>query len=62
VVLYWSIFPPEYYPIEWISIHKDEIEKLPLDLIKELYDKLSTKTKGEWKRFAQEVEKLDDGI
>lgn len=55
-------FPPEYYPLEWISIPKEEIEKLPLELIKKLYDKLSTKTKGEWKRFAQELEKLDDGI
>jgi hypothetical protein len=55
-------FPPEYYPKEWISIPKDEIENLPLQLIKNLYDKLSTKTKGEWKRFAQELEKLDDGI
>jgi hypothetical protein len=55
-------FPPEYYPKEWISIPKDEIENLPLELIKKLYDKLSTKTKGEWKRFAQELEKLDDGI
>lgn len=55
-------FPPEYYPIEWISIPKDEIEKLPIELIKKLYDKLSTKTKGEWKRFAHELEKLDDGI
>ncbi len=55
-------YPPEYYPIEWISISKDEIENLPLELIKKLYDKLSTKTKGEWKRFAYELEKLDDGI
>ena len=55
-------FPPEYYPMEWISIPIEEIEKLPLELIKKLYDKLSTKTKGEWKRFVQELEKLDDGI
>jgi hypothetical protein len=55
-------FPPEYYPKEWISIPKVEIENLHLELIKRLYDKLSTKTKGEWKRFAQELEKLDDGI
>ena len=44
------------------NIPKEEIENLPLVLIKKLYDKLSTKTKGEWKRFAQELEKLDDGI
>lgn len=55
-------FPPEYYPVEWISISKEEINKLPIELVKKLYDKLSTKTKGEWKRFAQELEKLDDGI
>ena len=40
----------------------EEIEKLPIDLIKKLYDKLSTKTKGEWKRFGHELQKLDDGI
>jgi hypothetical protein len=57
-----SKFPPEYYPIEWITIPKEEFENLPTELIKKLYDKLSTKTKGEWKRFAQELEKLDDGI
>jgi hypothetical protein len=57
-----SKFPPEYYPVEWITIPKEEIENLPTELIKKLYDKLSTKTKGEWKRFAQELEKLDDGI
>ncbi len=32
------------------------------DLIKKLYDKLSTKTRGQWKRFANELEKLDDEI
>ena len=57
-----KIFPPEYYPTEWIKLSVEEIEKLPIDLIKKLYDKLSTKTKGEWKRFAQELQKLDDGI
>jgi hypothetical protein len=57
-----SKFPPEYYPVEWINIPKEEIENLPTELIKKLYDKLSTKTKNEWKRFAQELEKLDDGI
>jgi hypothetical protein len=57
-----SKYPPEYYPVEWISNSKEEINKLPIELVKKLYDKLSTKTKGEWKRFAQELEKLDDGI
>lgn len=57
-----SKFPPEYYPVEWITIPKEKIENLPTELLKKLYDKLSTKTKGEWKRFAQELEKLDDGI
>jgi hypothetical protein len=57
-----SKFPPEYYPVEWITIPKEEIENLPTELVKKLYDKLSTKTKGEWKRFAQELKKLDDGI
>lgn len=55
-------FPPEYYPKEWVLISKDVIEKLPLELIEKLYDKLSTKTKGEWKRFAQALKKLDNGL
>jgi hypothetical protein len=38
------------------------VERLPTEIIKKLYDKLPTKTKGEWKRFAKELEKLDDGI
>ena len=57
-----NIFPPEYYPVEWIKISDDEVQKLSLELIKKLYDKLSTKTKGEWKRFAQRLLKFDDGI
>ena len=57
-----KVYPPEYYPTEWILIQPDEIEKLPLELIKKLYDKLSSKTKGEWKRFAHKLEKYDDGI
>jgi len=55
-------FPPEYYPPEWIDIAKEEIEKLPVELIKKLYDKLSSKTKGHWKRFAHKLEQLDDGL
>jgi len=55
-------YPPEYYPVEWISIPDSELEKLPIALIKNLYDKLSTKNKGEWKRFALALKKYDDGI
>lgn len=55
-------FPPEYYPREWILISKEEIQELPLELIKKLYDKLSSKSKGDWKRFAQELQKYDDGM
>lgn len=40
-----SLYPPEYYPVEWITIPKEEIANLPTELIKNLYDKLSTKTK-----------------
>ena len=29
-------FPPEYYPIEWIKLSIDEIENLPIDIIKKL--------------------------
>ena len=57
-----QVYPPEYYPAEWISISPDEIEKLPVELVKALYDRLSTKTKGAWKRFAQELAKLDGGL
>lgn len=56
-----QLYPPEYYPNEWINISVEEVEKLPLELIKQLYDKFSTKTKGEWKRFAKKLEKYDDG-
>jgi hypothetical protein len=57
-----NVFPPEYFPAEWIKLPKEEIAKLPIDLIKKLSDKLSAKTKGEWKRFRRELEKYDDGI
>lgn len=55
-------YPPEYYPVEWISISDNEIEKLPVELIKNLHDKLSTMTKGEWRRFVLALKKHDDGI
>lgn len=55
-------YPPEYYPVEWINLTSEEIKELPIELRKKIYDKLSTKTKGQWKRFALELRKLDDGI
>jgi hypothetical protein len=55
-------YPPEYYPLEWISIDKVEIENLPIILLKNLHDKLSSKTRGKWKRFVNELKKLDDGL
>lgn len=55
-------YPPEYYPSEWINLTSEEIKELPTELRKKLYDKLSTKTKGQWKRFALELKKLDDEI
>ncbi len=51
-------YPPEYYPVEWIKVGKDEIEFLPVELIEKLYNKLSAKTKGDWRRFAQELQKI----
>lgn len=56
------IFPPEYYPIEWITVSEDEVKHLPVTLIKRLYDKLSTKTRGEWRRFSISLQKFDDGM
>lgn len=56
-------YPPEYYPVEWILITDEEISKLTDDLIQKLYDKLSTKTKSHWKRFAKQLKKFNpDGI
>jgi hypothetical protein len=55
-----EIYPPEYYPNEWVKISIEEVEILPIELIKQLYDKLSTKTKGEWKQFAKKLEKFED--
>lgn len=53
-------YPPEYYPVEWINLTSEEIKELPSELRKKLYDKLSTQTKGQWKRFAFELKKFDD--
>ncbi|AVR44754.1 hypothetical protein C7S20_05450 [Christiangramia fulva] len=53
-------YPPEYYPPEWIHLIGDQIQDLPVDLVKKLYDKLSTKTKGEWRRFSQKLQKIEE--
>ena len=53
-------YPPEYYPMEWIDVSKDEILKLPIKLVEALFDKLSTKTKGAWKRFAQNLQEIEN--
>ena len=55
-----EVYPPEYYPHEWIEIEPDELKTFPINLIKNLHDKLSSKTIGQWKRFAAELAKLDD--
>ncbi|WP_300435995.1 hypothetical protein [Christiangramia sp.] len=52
-------YPPEYYPPEWSCISEEQIRELPIDLVKKLYDKLSTKTKGEWRRFSQKLQKVE---
>ena len=57
-----NIYPPEYYPSEWTDISRQEIESLPTELIKKLYDKLSTKTMGKWRRFADCLKEFDDGV
>ncbi len=54
-------YPPEYYPTEWAIVTEEDIKELPVILIKQLYDKLSTKTKGHWKRLAKLLSKYDDG-
>ena len=51
-------YPPEYYPSEWINLTSEQIQKLSIALVKKLYDKLSTKTKGEWRRFSQKLQKI----
>jgi hypothetical protein len=57
-----TVYPPEYYPIDWIRLSDEDIALLPNYLIKDLYDKLSSSTKGQWKRFAIQLSKYDDGI
>ena len=57
-----NIYPPEYYPSEWTDIPRQEIEGLPTEIIKKLYDKLSTKTRGKWRRFADCLKEFDDGF
>ena len=55
-------YPPEYYPTEWALITEQEVKNLPVDLIKKLYDKLSSKTKGPWRKFSLTLLKYDDGF
>ncbi len=55
-----EIYPPEYFPAEWIKVPFEELEKMQLSLVTTLYDKLSTKTKGEWKRFAGELKRIEE--
>ena len=52
-------YPPEYYPAEWIKLNPEEFRSIPISLVVRLYDKLSTKTKGEWRRFGKELLKLE---
>jgi len=52
-------YPPEYYPTEWANVLEEEIQKLPLKLVQRLYDKLSTRTRGSWKRLAQELKRVE---
>lgn len=53
-------YPPEYYPPEWIHLSRNQIQELPFDLVKKLYDKLSSKTKGEWRRFSQKLQNIEE--
>jgi hypothetical protein len=54
-------YPPEYYPTEWANVPAGEIQQLPLKLVQKLFDKLSIKTRGSWKRFAQELKSIENG-
>ncbi|GHV58101.1 hypothetical protein FACS189460_5520 [Deltaproteobacteria bacterium] len=50
-----QVFPPEYYPKDWIKITEEEIFNLPLPLASNLRYKLFPPLIGEWKRFAQKL-------
>ena len=50
-----DIYPPEYYPRQWIEISINEIEALPMDLIKNYMTSYPIRQKGEWKRFSNEI-------
>ncbi len=57
-----DFYPPEYYPVTWIDFPCEQIKELPTELIKSLVDKLSTKSRGKWKRFVEVLKQFDDGI
>jgi len=57
-----DFYPPEYYPVTWIDFPCEQIKDLPTELVKRLVDKLSTKSRGKWKRFVEVLKQFDDGI
>lgn len=54
--------PPEYYPKEWAMVSDEEVKKLSRELIRKLYDKLSTKTKGPWRNLSKILSKYDNDL
>jgi hypothetical protein len=55
-------YPPEYYPKDWALVTENQIKKLPNALIRKMYDKLSTKTKGPWRNLSIILAKYDEGL
>jgi len=55
-------YPPEYYPKDWALVTENQIKKLPNALIRKMYDKLSTKTKGPWRDLSIILAKYDEGL
>jgi len=54
-------YPPEYYPIEWAIVSKEDISDLTSNLKRQLYDKLSTNViRKHWKRLSKLLSKYDD--
>jgi hypothetical protein len=49
-----TIHPPEYYPV--IEISEEDIGNLPMELIKKLFNKISSRKKSEWKVIAHKLE------